>query len=48
MPLGHKIALQDLQEGETVLKYGADVGKVVAPIRKGSHAHVQNLKTKRW
>ena len=48
VPLGHKIALQDLKEGETVQKYGADVGKVVAPIRKGGHAHVQNLKTKRW
>lgn len=48
VPLGHKIALQDLKEGDTVLKYGADVGKVVAPIKKGGHAHVQNVKTKRW
>jgi (2R)-sulfolactate sulfo-lyase subunit alpha len=48
VPLGHKIALQDLKEGDTILKYGADVGKVVAPVRKGGHAHTQNVKTKRW
>jgi len=25
-----------------------DIGKVVAPIRKGEHLHVHNVKTKRW
>ncbi len=25
--LGHKIALQDLKEGDTILKYGHDIGK---------------------
>jgi (2R)-sulfolactate sulfo-lyase subunit alpha len=25
-----------------------DIGKVVAPIKKGEHLHVQNVKTKRW
>jgi len=24
------------------------MGKVVAPIRRGEHAHVHNIKTKRW
>ena len=28
IPLGHKIALQDLKEGDTILKYGHDIGKV--------------------
>ena len=46
--LGHKIALRDFQPGETVIKYGEDIGKVVAPIKKGEHVHVHNLKTKRW
>ena len=27
IPLGHKIALQDLKEGDTILKYGHDIGK---------------------
>ena len=48
IPLGHKIALQDFSVGDTVTKYGEDIGKVVAPIRKGDHVHVHNVKTKRW
>jgi (2R)-sulfolactate sulfo-lyase subunit alpha len=48
IPLGHKIALRDMAVGDTVLKYGVDIGKVVAPIKKGQHAHVHNIKTKRW
>jgi (2R)-sulfolactate sulfo-lyase subunit alpha len=31
-----------------VIKYGVDIGKVVEDIGKGEHAHVQNIKTKRW
>ena len=48
IPIGHKLALKDYQAGDTVIKYGVDIGKVVAPIRKGEHTHIQNLKTKRW
>ena len=48
IPLGHKIALRDFAPGDTVIKYGVDIGKVVAPIKKGEHVHVHNLKTKRW
>jgi len=48
IPLGHKIALRDLDTGATVIKYGEDIGRVVANIRAGDHVHVHNLKTKRW
>lgn len=48
IPIGHKVALKDMKTGDTVLKYGLDIGKVVAPIKAGEHAHVQNIKTKRW
>lgn len=48
IPLGHKIALKDLKVGDTVLKYGEDIGKVVSQIKQGAHVHVHNLKTKRW
>ncbi len=47
-PIGHKLAIKVLNEGETVIKYGVDIGKVVASIGKGEHAHVHNIKTKRW
>ena len=48
IPIGHKLALKDYKPGDTVIKYGVDIGKVVAPIARGEHTHVQNLKTKRW
>ncbi len=48
IPLGHKIALQDLKVGATILKYGHDIGKVVKSIKKGEHVHVHNVKTKKW
>ena len=48
IPIGHKVALKDLAVGDTVIKYGVDIGKVVQPIAKGAHAHVHNIKTKRW
>ncbi len=46
--LGHKIAMADLNEGDTILKYGHDIGKVVKNINKGEHVHVHNVKTKKW
>ena len=48
IPIGHKVALFDLAVGDSVIKYGNDIGKVVAPIKKGDHVHVHNLKTKKW
>ncbi|MBW2408232.1 MAG: UxaA family hydrolase [Deltaproteobacteria bacterium] len=48
IPLGHKIALTDFAVGDTVIKYGHDIGKVVADIKAGDHVHIHNLKTKRW
>jgi (2R)-sulfolactate sulfo-lyase subunit alpha len=48
IPLGHKIAMTDLNEGDTILKYGHDIGKVVKSIKKGEHVHVHNVKTKKW
>ena len=48
IPIGHKVALKDMAPGDTVVKYGIDMGKVTAAIRKGEHAHVHTIKTKRW
>lgn len=48
IPLGHKVAMKSLAVGETVIKYGVDIGKVVAAVAVGEHAHVHNIKTKRW
>ena len=34
--------------GDTVIKYGVDIGRTIAPVKVGEHAHVHNIKTKRW
>ena len=48
VPIGHKIALKDLKAGDTAVKYGEDIGKIVQSVAAGGHVHVHNLKTKRW
>ena len=48
VPIGHKVALNDLKEGDTATKYGEDIGKFKANVEKGGHVHIHNLKTKRW
>ena len=48
IPIGHKLAIKPLHKGDTVIKYGTDIGKAVDEIGLGEHAHVHNIKTKRW
>jgi len=48
IPIGHKLAIKPMKQGDTVIKYGTDIGKVVEDIDTGEHAHVHNIKTKRW
>jgi len=37
IPIGHKVATRGIRNGDTVIKYGFDIGKAVA-----------DIKTKRW
>lgn len=48
VPIGHKVALKELKSGDTAIKYGEDIGRMIGAAPKGSHVHVHNLKTKRW
>ena len=48
IPIGHKVALSNLKTGDTIIKYGQDIGKMVGDAGEGEHVHVHNLKTKRW
>ena len=48
IPIGHKLAIKPLGAGDTVIKYGVDIGKTIARIGVGEHLHVHNVKTKRW
>ena len=43
--MGHKVALRDISEGESVIKYGFPIGQATADIKAGSHVHTHNLRT---
>jgi len=45
IPVGHKVALQNMLSGENVIKYGAPIGHAIADIQAGNHVHAHNLKT---
>lgn len=48
VPLGHKIAVDSIEKGSVVVKYGVPIGKATCPIAKGKHVHIHNLKSMRW
>jgi (2R)-sulfolactate sulfo-lyase subunit alpha len=48
IPLGHKIALRDIDEGHQVLKYGTPIGLTTNAIAAGDYVHTHNLRTARW
>lgn len=48
IPIGHKLAIRDIEQDSTVIKYSVDVGRTIAPVGRGEHLHVHNTKTKRW
>ena len=41
--LGHKLARHAIAAGEKVLKYGAVIGSLRAPVAAGEHIHTHNL-----
>ncbi len=43
IPSGHKIALRDIAEGESVKKYGQVIGFSRCSIYRGNHIHLHNL-----
>ncbi|HCU07875.1 MAG TPA: D-galactarate dehydratase [Clostridiales bacterium] len=43
IPYGHKIALKDIAQGESIFKYGEVIGQATQPIGPGQHVHVHNV-----
>ncbi len=43
VPMGHKFALKDIDEGEAVIKYGEPIGQSTARISRGEYIHVHNV-----
>ena len=45
VPVGHKIALADLAEGEMIVKYGVVIGRTTKPVRAGSWVHLPVMRS---
>lgn len=45
IPAGHKIALTDMPEGTSVIKYGFQIGFTKEDVKKGAWIHTHNLRT---
>ena len=43
IPMGHKFALQDIEKGADVVKYGEPIGQTTTRIARGEHVHVHNV-----
>lgn len=46
--IGYKIVLKDFKEGDIVIKYGEDIGKIIVDIVKGDYVYIYNCKIKCW
>ena len=42
---GHKVALQFIEKGTPIVKYGTVIGEAIADIPEGSWVHLQNMKS---
>jgi hypothetical protein len=45
IPVGHKLAIQPISEGEKVFKWGCPIGSATRDIAPGEHVHTHNLKS---
>ncbi|MGV7929286.1 MAG: UxaA family hydrolase [Spirochaetota bacterium] len=43
IPVGHKIALCDLEKGAEVIKYGHGIGRVKEDVKRGQWIHLHNM-----
>lgn len=47
VPFGHKIALSDIEAGETIRKYGEGIGAASESIDRGAWVHTHNCESTR-
>jgi len=48
VPLGHKVAMRDMDEKKHIIEYGSEIGYASTAIAKGAHVHTHNIKSLRW
>jgi len=45
VPFGHKVAVDDVPAGESVVKYDEVIGRASRTIRRGEHVHAHNVES---
>jgi hypothetical protein len=45
IPFAHKLAISDLDAGQTVRKFGVPIGSTTRAVVAGEHVHVHNIKS---
>ena len=48
VPLGHKLALKNVEEGGAIIKYGTRIGVARSRIQVGDYVHTHNVRSARW
>lgn len=43
--VGHKIAKEDIKQGQKIVRYGVPIGSATADIKIGEHIHLHNMKS---
>ena len=43
VPFGHKLAIKEMAEGDTIVKYGEAIGQAKGKIQLGEWVHTHNL-----
>ncbi|MDK2951177.1 MAG: altronate dehydratase small subunit [Kosmotogales bacterium] len=43
IPAGHKIAVNDIEKSQIIIKYDNVIGRSMDKIKKGFHVHVHNV-----
>lgn len=47
LPANHKLARRDITAGESIIKYGLQIGTASRAIERGEHVHVHNIESTR-
>lgn len=45
LQVGHKLARRAMIRGEKIIKYGAPIGSLTAPVNPGDHVHMHNMQS---
>jgi (2R)-sulfolactate sulfo-lyase subunit alpha len=48
IPLGHKIAIEQIAPGSEVLEYGIRIGRAPEGLAVDDYVHTHNIKSARW